>query len=78
MIKQGVFDTWHVMIKHNIDDFHKVREMKNWCILNVELNDPEESHHCRKYAFTYERFPRKTNFVFDREKDAVLFALRWT
>lgn len=77
MIKPGVFDTWHVMVEHDRDDLRKVQEMRVWCIKNIELNDLEVSHHCRKYAFTYEPFPRATNFVFDREVDALLFALRW-
>ena len=77
MIKEGVFGTWHVMVQHDRDDLQKVQEMRVWCIKNIKLNDPNDSYHCRKYAFTYEQFPRETNFVFDREADALLFALKW-
>lgn len=75
MIKEGVFGTWHVMT-----DYCKstdVQLVKQWCFDNIALNDAKVSYHCRTYAFTYERFPNCTNFVFDRERDALLFALRW-
>jgi hypothetical protein len=77
MIKEGVFGTWHVMVDHSQHNYSGFRAMKAWCLDNVKLNDPESSHHCRKYAFTYERFPNCTNFVFDREADALMFALKW-
>jgi hypothetical protein len=75
MIKKGAFDTWHVMTDYCRSE--DVREVKQWCFDNIALNDSSVSYHCRKYSFTYERFPNCTNFVFDREADALLFALRW-
>jgi len=75
MITPGVFDTWHVMTDHYRAEV--LRDIIRWCKDNVALNDPAVSYHCRKYSFTYERFPRHTNFVFDREADALIFALKW-
>jgi hypothetical protein len=78
MIKKGVFDTWHVKIHHDRGDLALVKAMKSWCFETIDLNDPRVSYHCRRYSFTFESFPTSVNFVFDREKDAVLFALRWS
>jgi hypothetical protein len=78
MIKKGIFDTWHVMVSHDQHNYGKFRLMRSWCFDNIALNDSSVSYHCRKYSFTYERFPTQTNFVFDREVDAIMFALRWT
>ena len=75
IVKKGVFDTNHVLVNHAEDDVDYVRRMKRWCFDNLALNDYTVSYHCRKYAWTYERFPRSTNFVFDREEDAIWFAL---
>ena len=78
MIKQGIFEDWHVMIQVGDMDRHRRREIIKWCKESIELNDGKGPlGHCRKYAFTYEPFPNCTNFVFDREKDAILFALKW-
>jgi len=75
MIERGIFDTLHVKINlHQSDD---VLEVKQWCRNNIALSGPE-SWHCRIHAWTYERFDDHTNFVFDREQDAILFALRWS
>jgi len=74
MIKEGLFG-WHVMTNHYRAEV--LREVIKWCKYTLALNDPEVSRHGRKYSFTYERFAKSTNFVFDRETDAVLFALKW-
>ena len=74
IIKPGVFQTWSVMTKYA--DAHVVHEVIDWCMDNIEPNDGT-LYHCRKYTWTYERFPHGTNFVFDRETDALMFALRW-
>ena len=75
IVKEGLFNTWHVWTNHS--QVETIREIVQWCKDNVALNDPTASRHSRKYAFTYERFSKSTNFVFDREQDAFLFALKW-
>jgi hypothetical protein len=78
MIKQGLFDDYHVMVQVGDLERQRRREIISWCKDNIDLNDGNGPlRHCRKYAFTYELFPDYTNFVFDREKDAILFALKW-
>ena len=78
MIKRGVFDDWHVVVQVGDLEFLRRKEIIHWCKDNIELNDGKGPYnHCRKYAFTYELFPEYTNFVFDREKDAIIFALKW-
>jgi hypothetical protein len=78
MIKQGLFDDYHVMVEVGDLERPRRREIIKWCKENIALNDGNGPlGHCRKYAFTYELFPNYTNFVFDREADALMFALKF-
>lgn len=76
MIKRRLFDDYSVMLEISDLERHRRKEMIKWCKENIALNDGKGDYK-GKYAFTYELFPTCTNFVFDREKDAILFALRW-
>lgn len=80
MIEKALWDNfWFVKVRHVHDTREEINKIKNmiiWCINTLDKNDGTLSH-CRKYAWSYERFLKYTRFNFDRESDAVLFALRW-
>jgi hypothetical protein len=80
MIEKAIWDDfWFVRAPAGYETDQGVRllmAMKKWCIDTLEPNNGTLNH-ARKYAFTYERFPEYTSFTFDRESDAVAFALKW-
>ena len=54
----------------DVDDLLHLIDMLNWCNEN-SINAPEYHHN----GFVNDI--GNTRFIFDREEDAVLFALRW-
>jgi hypothetical protein len=80
MIEKAVYDDfWFVKVPAGYDTSEGVRlweSMMIWCRDTLEGNDGT-LRHARKYAWTCERFPKYTSFAFDRESDAIMFALRW-
>jgi len=81
MIEKAIWDDfWFVKAPvgyETSEDNLCLTAMVRWCINTLEANNGTLNH-ARKYAFTYERFPKYTSFTFDRESDAIMFALRWT
>ena len=80
MIEKALWDDfWFVKVDAGYgskDGARKVTDMARWCINTLEENNGTLNH-ARKYAWSYERFPHYTSFTFDRESDAIIFALRW-
>ena len=80
MIEKAIYDDfWFVRVDAgygNNKDNVKVMKMARWCRDMLEENNGTLNH-ARKYAWAYERFPNYTSFTFDRESDAIIFALRW-
>ena len=65
--KNGFFEFWHCVVPvGSNNNITKVKEMRRWCRSNCEGNWSREDLH------------NQSNFVFDLEKDVVLFALRWS
>lgn len=80
MIEKAVYDDfWFVKAPAGYstkDGVALLGIMIAWCLDSLEPNDGT-LRHARKHAWTYERFANYTSFTFDRESDAVWFALRW-
>lgn len=81
MIEKALFDNfWFVKapVGYGTEEgLSLLKEMMIWCRDTLEGNDGTLNH-ARTYAWTYERFPKYTSFTFDRESDAIMFALRFT
>jgi hypothetical protein len=77
MVKEGLFGQYHVMI--DLTSIRQLVDAKRWCMENVTNAADSESRitDSMPYGWTYESFPKCANFVFNCEKDAVWFALRW-
>lgn len=75
MIKKSFWDDYHVMTKlHQSKD---IAEALVWCKKNVQQVDPKAGNLYDERGWAFERFNNSTNFVFRREKDALIFALRF-
>ena len=77
MIKQSIFGHYHVMTL--LFRSQDIAEAIAWCKANVATKESDEERCLSGYSrmWTYEPFITTTNFVFDREKDAFAFALKF-
>jgi hypothetical protein len=68
VFKNDFFEYWHCIVPYGVNnDRHKVLEIRKWCSENFE-----------KGKWGVEDLHNKSNFVFDFEKDATMFVLRWS
>lgn len=75
MIRKSFSDDYHVMT--SLSTWKELTEALNWCKQNIQPYDPEGCNLDDTRGYAFERFHNSTNFVFMREKDAFIFALRW-
>lgn len=65
--KSSLGEFWHVLVPYGLyNDQNKVSEMRAWCREN-----------CERGTWSREDLHTRSNFVFDKEDDVVLFVMRW-
>ena len=75
MITRSLSDDFHV--KTNLLIHREVIEAIEWCKQNIQVYNPEGNNLYDKRGWAFERLHDGVNFVFQREKDAFMFSLRW-